>query len=59
MLRVRGNCNADISISLAFTGNICAEIADLVLLDQQFHGLIYGIAIAKGTMEVVYQNIDL
>jgi cation transport ATPase len=56
VLGVRGNCNADISISLAFTGNICAETADLVLLDQQLHGLIYAIAIAKRTMEVVYQN---
>ncbi len=56
MLGGSGNCNADISVSLALRGNVCTETADVVLLDQQLHGLIYAIAIAKRAMEVVYQN---
>ncbi|QIR35861.1 hypothetical protein HCG51_03215 [Tolypothrix sp. PCC 7910] len=51
-----GDCHADISVSLAFRGNVCTETADVVLLDQQLQGLIYAIAIAKRAMEVVYQN---
>lgn len=55
VMGINGDCHADISISLAFRGNVCTE-ADVVLLDQQLQGLIYAIAIAKRAMEVVYQN---
>ncbi|MEA5504902.1 hypothetical protein VB735_17670 [Halotia wernerae UHCC 0503] len=56
VLGINGDCHADISVSLAFRGNVCTETADVVLLDQQLQGLIYAIAIAKRAMEVVYQN---
>jgi len=56
VLGINGDCPADISVSLAFSGNVCTETADVVLLDQQLQGLIYAIAIAKRAMEVVYQN---
>lgn len=55
VLGINGDCHADISVSLAFRGNVCTK-ADVVLLDQQLQGLIYAIAIAKRAMEVVYQN---
>ncbi|MBD2440824.1 HMA2 domain-containing protein [Nostoc sp. FACHB-110] len=55
VLGINGDCQADISVSLAFGGNISQE-ADVVLLDQQLPGLIYAIAIAQRAMEVVYQN---
>jgi cation transport ATPase len=47
---------ADISISVAPVGHISEEMADVVLLDHQLWGLVYGIAIAKRAMEVILQN---
>ncbi len=45
----------DVSISLTCAES-GAETADVVLLDHQLWGLIYGIAIAKRAMEVIYEN---
>jgi cation transport ATPase len=47
---------ADISISLAPVGHISEETADVVLLDHQLWGLVYGIAIAKRAMGTIFQN---
>ncbi|OKH52693.1 hypothetical protein NIES2101_13725 [Calothrix sp. HK-06] len=46
----------DVSISIARNESITEETADVVLLDSQLWGLIYGIAIAKKAMQVVYEN---
>jgi cation transport ATPase len=46
----------DISVSLASVGYISEKKADVVLLNHQLRFLIYGKAIAKRAMEVLYQN---
>ncbi|GJD15314.1 E1-E2 ATPase-associated domain protein [Rivularia sp. IAM M-261] len=46
----------DVSISIARNESVAEETADVVLLDSQLWGLIYGIAIAKKAMQVVYEN---
>lgn len=47
---------SDVSISIARNESVAEETADVVLLDSQLWGLIYGIAIAKKAMQVVYEN---
>jgi cation transport ATPase len=46
----------DIDISIARSDSVTDETADVVLLDYQLWGLVYGITIAKKAMQVVYEN---
>ena len=50
---------ADVSISLAEGSQTACQTADIVLMNNNLHQLVTAIAIAKKTMDVVYQNIGL
>jgi heavy metal translocating P-type ATPase len=48
--------HADVSISFASSPDMARETADVVLLDEDLHGLTQAIAIAKRAMDIIYQN---
>jgi cation transport ATPase len=57
--RVTSIACADLSISLSPTPPLTETSADIVLLDPDLQSLVYGMAIARRTLEMVYQNTAL
>jgi heavy metal translocating P-type ATPase len=50
---------ADVSVSLAEGSQTARQTADIVMMNNNLQELLLAIAIAKKTMDVVYQNIGL
>ncbi len=48
--------HADVSLSFASGNDMARETADVVLLDDDLHGISQAIAIAKRAMDIIYQN---
>jgi Cu2+-exporting ATPase len=48
--------HADVSLSFASGNDMARETADVVLLDDDLHGISQAIAIAKRAMNIIYQN---
>ncbi|MBF2063264.1 MAG: heavy metal translocating P-type ATPase [Calothrix sp. C42_A2020_038] len=50
---------ADVSVSLAEGSQTARQTADIVMMNNDLNELLLAIAIAKKTMDIVYQNIAL
>jgi len=50
---------ADVSISFAGATDIARETADVVLMENDLHGLINAIRIARQAMDIIWQNTAL